>query len=182
MPVRPYSDPSRNVTELVSSESYYLRNTIAAESKYQSELRNAETRRLDELAQLRFQYDTRIAENLRVEVKTTSELISAQLVKETTSLSSQIAVATLALTNQITMSTNVLSTRVSALEQFRWEIGGKTSVTDPATAEALRAMAAAIGNLKSTDDTARGRGDILGWIFGAVMAIAAVAAAVFKHG
>src|ERR1700683_5219086 len=87
-------DPTKNVLDLVKAESKYqdaMREAEAriaslrseAESKRLDELSGAEQRRIDALAALRQQYDTRIAEDLRIGVKTTSEQLASQLIKET---------------------------------------------------------------------------------------------------
>jgi hypothetical protein len=117
-------DPTKNVLDLVRAESIrqdglrdaesrlhryaietlekfqnYARDT---ESKMQTLVRNSETQRLDQLAVLRQTYEARIADMLAVSVKSTSDLVSTQLV-------------------QIQATFN---DRVSKLEQFRWESGG----------------------------------------------------------
>ena len=106
-------DPTENVLSLVEAESRYQNAMRLAEARRQDDLRQADSRRLDDLAALRVQYDTKMAEILTVQVKTTSDLISAQLDKTTTNLGVQI-------------NTNVtaLLDRIGQLEHFRWEVGG----------------------------------------------------------
>jgi hypothetical protein len=194
-------DPTKNVLDLVRAESKYQDAMRASESKYQNDMRDAssalsrlarmaESKRIEDLATLRFQYDTRIAENLRVEVKTTSELISAQLAKETTSLSSQISQVTTTFSGQITALTatfggqinsltNSLSPRIADLERFRWEVGGKSSVSDPAVAETLARFNTAISLLQSSGVSHEGRGagqkEVIGWITAGIMFVVSVA-------
>ncbi len=120
----PTIDPTKNVLDLVRAESLRqdgLRDAQKemhghalsmlekfqnfardSESKLQTWQRQAESVRIDQLAQLRQVYETRIAEMLAVSVKSTSDLVSTQLV-------------------QIQATFN---DRVSKLEQFRWESGG----------------------------------------------------------
>jgi hypothetical protein len=138
-------DPTKNVLDLVRAESKYQDYAREAESKYQDGMRDAEMRRQDGLAEQRRWYDKATSDILTVQVKTTSELISTQLEKVTTNLS-----------NQIEAMRSNLTERLSQLERFRWEVGGKTSVSDPATADALLKMAAAINQLNSQQ--ARGDG------------------------
>ena len=87
-------DPTKNVLDLVH-----------AAMRRQDDMRAAETRRTNELDALRERYETRIADILREEVKSTSLLLSTQLERFTTTL----------------------STRISELERFRYEIGGKAA-------------------------------------------------------
>ena len=152
------ADPTKNVLDLVKAESKYqdaMREAetriFDAETKRRDELAEAEARRINDLAALRYQYDTRIAEDLRVGVKTTSEQLASQLIKETGSLSnligalrtefaSQVAALTTSFTNQLTSGISALTPRLADLERFRWESGGKTSVSDPAMADALTKM------------------------------------------
>ncbi len=87
-------DPTKNVLDLVR-----------AESKYQDAMRQAETKRIEDLAALRSQYEAQISGILREEVKSTSLLLSTQLDR----------------------LTNVLNERISPLERFRYEVGGKST-------------------------------------------------------
>jgi hypothetical protein len=120
----PTIDPTKNVLDLVRAESLrqdglrkagedFQAYRVDAESKFQNFardaearlqtlVRNSETQRLDQLAVLRQSYEARIADMLAVSVKSTSDLVSTQLV-------------------QIQATFN---DRVSKLEQFRWESGG----------------------------------------------------------
>lgn len=178
-------DPTRNVLDLVR-----------AESRFQDAMREAERTRVNDLAALRAQYDTRIAENLRVEVKTTSEIISTQLIKETTSLSSQISVAVANFAAQINslsatfttqmsaLSTN-LSPRIDRLEQAQLTSAGRASVSDPQVSAAIDRMNAAIMLLQTSGSAAGGRsmgqGQLIGWLFTAVIAAAALVALFVKQ-
>lgn len=173
-------DPSKNVGDLVSAEAR-LRDALRnADNKYwdldarrQDELNKAETRRLNDLADLRHQYDTQISENLRVQVKTTSELISTQLDKVTTSLSTQITTLTTAFSGQIAALTSALSSRIADVERFRWESGGKTSVTDPATNARLEELSAMVRGLTGTKSG--GQAQVIAWLFAGIAAGAAIA-------
>jgi hypothetical protein len=160
-------DPTKNVRDLVLAESKYQDAMRVAEARLQDALREAECRRLNDLAYLRQLYDARIAEDLRVGVKTTSEQLAFQLTKETGSLSNligalrteftgQLGTLTNSFANQITAMTNALTPRLADLERFRWESGGRTSVSDPATSEALTKMAIAINGLSVTKERTEG--------------------------
>lgn len=192
----PFRDPTPNVLDLVAAESKYQDAMRDADRLRQDDLRAAEAQRLDDLAALKTQYDTRIAENLRVEVKTTSEIISTQLIKETTSLSSQISVAVANFSAQITslnatfttqlsaLATN-LSPRIDRLEQAQLTSAGRASVADPQVSAAIDRMNAAILLLQTGGSAAGGRsmgqGQLIGWLFTAVIAGASLVALFVKH-
>jgi hypothetical protein len=151
-------DPTKNVLDLVRAESKYQDGMREAEAKYQDALREAEIRHGEAMARLKENYDNRIADMLSVQVKTTSDLISTQLDKVTTALGAQITTLTAATQAQFQALTQTLNDRIAQLERFRYEMGGRTSVSDPATANALIEMANAIRLLRTTDDKTEGRG------------------------
>jgi len=93
----PAIDPTKNVLDLVQ-----------AAIKRQDDLRDAETRRLNELAAQKQTFDLELAKVLRANQDAASTLLATQL-KEVK---------------------NDLSDRTAKLEQFRWETGGKTSGTN----------------------------------------------------
>jgi hypothetical protein len=107
---------------------------------------------MDKFADAKERNDDKIFLIQKEAVKTTSDLISAQLAKETGALSNQITAS--AAQTQLTM--NTVSSRVDKLEQQRWEVAGRQSVSDPATAEALRSMAEAVERLSSAKDQRTG--------------------------
>lgn len=169
----PAIDPTENVRELTEAESQRqdgLREGEAkfqnaareAESKRQDGLRDAEVRRLADLAAQKEIYDGRIADLLRVQVENTSALLSTQLDRVTEGLGDKI--------DRVAAS---IGERVSDLEKKSWETGGKTSVTDPATAEALTRMAAAVNGLKHADSKAEGaslgRAEVLAYVVAAAV-------------
>jgi hypothetical protein len=160
-------DPTQNVRELVLAESKYQDGMREAEAKFQNGMRDAENHRLDDLAKLKARYDKQISDMLSVQVKTTSDLISTQLDKVTTALSAQI-----------TTLTATMNDRIAQLERFRYEMGGRTSVSDPATAQALIEMAGAIKLLRTTDDKSEGRGLGRSEIY-AIIIVAIAAAGLF---
>lgn len=160
----PAIDPTENVLSLVDVEKGHWkelrqsdrdhdRDLRAAESKFQDGMRNAEKDKQTALAELKQGYDKQISDILTVQVKTTSELISTQLDKVTTSLSNQISAATVTQVGLI----NTLSERIGRLEQNQWQTAGKTSVSDPATADALSRMASGIASLSTTTTEAMGK-------------------------
>lgn len=184
----PVIDPTKNVLDLVKAESKYQDAMRGASEKFQDAIRDAEnrrlqaeskrledlsrvenfklaslaaaeTRRVDGLEEQRVRYEARIAEDLRVNVKTTSDQLAGQLIKETGALYNQIAILTTSVTNQITTLTNSMTNQVSGissginarladLERFRWESGGKAAVSDPALTVALAEMTKSIALLK----------------------------------
>lgn len=176
----PVIDPTKNVLDLVMAESKYQDAMRNAGEKLSKELSSAETRRVDDLAALRLQYDTQISENLRVQVKTTSELISTQLDKVTTSLSTQITSMTASFSAQIQLMSATLGQRIADLERFRWEVGGKTSVSDPATERVMSTLISAVTALEKSQESGAGRGvgqtQILSWIMQVVTFVGVVVA------
>jgi hypothetical protein len=88
-------DPTKNVLDLVQ-----------AAIKRQDDLRDAETRRLNELAAQKLMFDLELAKVLRANQDAASTLLATQL-KEVK---------------------NDLSDRTAKLEQFRWESGGQRSL------------------------------------------------------
>ena len=170
----PVFDPTKNVLDLVSAESKFqnaLRDLEAKHAKdmqnwsdkYQDAMRVAESKRQDDLAELRVRYETQMSNVLTVQVKTTSDLISTQLDKVTSALGTQI-----------TSSVNSLLDRIGQLERFRWEVGGRTSVQDPALSTALASMANAIAALQSGSAQGEGRHTGQGQIIAYIVAAAAV--------
>lgn len=87
-------DPTKNVLDLVQ-----------AAIQRQDDLRDAETRRVNELAAQKLMFDLELAKVLRANQDAASTLLATQL-KEVK---------------------NDLSDRTAKLEQFRWESGGKLS-------------------------------------------------------
>jgi hypothetical protein len=174
----PAVDPTKNVLDLVNAESKYQDAMRDAGERFTSALRSAEDRRLEDLAnaetrrvnaldEQRVRYEARIAEDLRVNVKTTSDQLAGQLIKETgalnnqivtlnTSIANQMTTLTTSLTNQMNGITAAINPRLADLERFRWETGGKSAVADPALTLALSEMAKSIATLK--DVTTRGAG------------------------
>src|SRR6202051_5219399 len=150
----PVIDPTKNVEALVRAlevtqeklriaDAKRLEDLRSPDNKRHDDLRDAESKRLAELSSQKERYDRQIFDIQTVQVKTTSDLISAQLSKETASLANQINAATVQ--NQGLIST--LSERIGKLEQARCEGTGKTRVSDPATSDALTKMAIAINSL-----------------------------------
>jgi hypothetical protein len=188
-------DPTKNVEALVralevtqeklrTSDARRLDDLRSADNKRQDDLREADAKRLAELSSQKDRYDRQIFDIQTVQVKTTSDLISAQLSKETASLANQINAATVQ--NQGLIST--LSERIGKLEQARWEVFGRTSVSDPATADALTQMASAIKSLSISKDNTEGRGigrgEAIGFVFASIMAsgvIITIIELVLKH-
>jgi hypothetical protein len=150
-------DPTKNVEALVKAleealeklrqaDARRLDDLRTADLKRADDLRSAEQRHLDAIAVLKQSYDRQIFDIQTVQVKTTSDLISAQLSKETGSLANQINAATLQTQGLI----STLSARIDKLEQSRYEISGKSSVADPQLAAALAQMATSIQALTTS--------------------------------
>jgi DNA anti-recombination protein RmuC len=146
-----------------------------AESRLRDSLRNAdrmlgdaETRRIDQLAQTRQEFQNTIRDMLAESVRTTSTLVSTQLV-------------------QIQAT---FDTRVSKLEAGAFTQAGKSSVADPALSEALARMTATMAALQSSGERTggqqAGQGQMVGWIAAGVSGLVSigilVAAVLALHG
>ena len=143
-------DPTQNVRELVIQESKYqdaMRNAMSQMIHekidgvkemlnlvssnvvtFQNAQRDAETRRIDELAQTRQEFQNTIRDMLAESVRTTSTLVSTQLV-------------------QIQAT---FDTRVSKLEAGAFTQAGKSSVADPQLADFMRQQAINTSNLSTS--------------------------------
>jgi hypothetical protein len=204
----PTIDPTKNVLDLVEAQNKYheamrlaLEKTLNNEigslkelfktisdnvSSFQNAQVASETRRIDQLAVTRQEYQNTIRDMLAESVRTTSQLVSTQLV-------------------QIQAT---FDTRVSKLEAGAFTQAGKQSVTDPAISDSISRMMQGLTTLRTdTDDrmakmardnieqlsrltqvidvigkqgnkaesTRMGQGQIIGWIVGAAMLMAAIA-------
>lgn len=140
-------DPTKNVLDTVRSESRYqndmrdsLERLLNAKVdgvreltkvvsdnviSYQNAQRDAETRRIDELAETRQEFQNTIRDMLAESVRTTSTLVSTQLV-------------------QIQAT---FDTRVSKLEAGAFTQAGKSSVADPQIADAMARIPISIAQL-----------------------------------
>lgn len=96
-------DPSENVKALSEAANKRQDDLRLMESKYQNAMRDAETRRVNELAAQKQLFDLELARVLRANVDSAALLLSTQLKEVKTDLSD----------------------RTSKLEQFRWESGGR---------------------------------------------------------
>src|ERR1700686_24724 len=142
-------DPTKNVGDLVRALEVSMGKELGALEKimnekvsglkeltkataenvvaFQTAQRDAETRRIDELAETRQEFQNTIRDMLAESVRTTSTLVSTQLV-------------------QIQAT---FETRVSKLEAGAFTAAGRGSAQDPQTADALSRMGAGIPPLSS---------------------------------
>jgi hypothetical protein len=118
--------------ELLNEKVGNLKETVKLISDNHTTFQNAqlasETRRINELASTRQEFSNTIRDMLAESVRTTSNLVSTQLV-------------------QIQAT---FDTRVTKLEAGAFTQAGKSSVQDPATADALSRMATGIASLSTT--------------------------------
>jgi hypothetical protein len=163
-------DPTENVKALVEVEKKHIVEIRELTDRHQTALRladaklqdvrsEAETRRLDQLAALRLVYDTQASENLRVQAKTTSDLVSTALDKVTNSLGTQITSSGAAFSSQLVTMRDSIAVQISDLNRFRWESGGKSSVSDPDTREALAKLSVTVHKISMIQEEVRGRRD-----------------------
>lgn len=179
-------DPTKNVETLVAalretlrefrvSDQHYLDSqldwvekmqkfTQDAESRLRDSLRqadrflsDAETRRIDQLATTSATFEKTIRDMLAESVRTTSTLVSTQLV-------------------QIQAT---FDTRVSKLEAGAFTQAGKSSVADPALSDALARMTAAVSALQMTGTRTggheEGKQDTNARLFSIIALVAAIA-------
>lgn len=104
----PAIDPTENVLALVDAERHHRDELRFADIRFQDSMREAETRRLNELALQKNTFDLEMARVLRANLDAASLLLATQLKEVKTDLQMEIR----------------------GLNQFRWESGGKTSGRD----------------------------------------------------
>jgi hypothetical protein len=142
-------DPSENVLALVDAQTRFQEKfdkltsefnaaQIAHVHQYFEMVISAERRRVDNLADLKKDYDKQISETQTGQMKTTSDLVSTQLDKVTTSLSDTINKTA----DNIAATLATMDKRLAGVEQFRYETGGRTSVSDPAMSQIASDLAA----------------------------------------
>lgn len=174
-------DPTKNVLDVVAAETRYqndmreaVKELLLAKARalddaiklvsdsiinYQTGMRDAETRRIDQLAETRQEFQNTIRDMLAESVRTTSTLVSTQLV-------------------QIQAT---FDTRVSKLEAGAFTQAGKSSVSDPATSEALSKMAMAVQALTTVGSKTEGHSVGQRELIGYLLAAGAIVFAYLKH-
>ncbi len=98
-------DPTKNVLDLVEAERKHRDSLRRADIEFQNAMREAETRRINELAAQALTFNHKMADVLRANQDAASTLLATQL-KEVKS---------------------DLQVELRSLNQFRWETGGKTA-------------------------------------------------------
>jgi hypothetical protein len=78
-----------------------------------------------------------------------------------------------------------LSERIGKLEQARWEVSGRSSVSDPAIADALRELSIGVHSLKTGEGKSVGKSEGIGMvgalIFGATVVISSIISIFIAH-
>lgn len=164
-------------------------------NKHQDAMRLAETRRVNDLANQRMDYEKRIADDLRQDAKVAHDHLAIELTKETSTLRAMIEVTGKNFTTQLNTHREQFATQLNTLRneiipaiaeinKFRYESGGKAAVSDPATLAAIQTVGAqAESNRKSiealTTQLVSGKGKEEGQaaIWGAVVAVGGLVAA-----
>ncbi len=103
-PAVPVVDPTENVKALNAAEAKRQDDLRTMEARYQNAMRDAETRRVNELATQKQSFDFELARILRANVEEKSTLLATQL----------------------TAVKADLDVRMTKQEQFRWESGGRS--------------------------------------------------------
>lgn len=189
-------NPTKNVLDLVRAESKYqdsardslkelmmqavsaVKDSIKMMSdhmvSFQNAMRESETRRIDQLAQTRQEFLNTIRDMLAESVRTTSTLVS----------------------NQLLQIQATFDTRVSKLEAGAFTQAGKEQRPDPALADAMAKVASSLSGVQASNDATMakmlssinalqttdektssrgmGQGQVIGWIVGAAMLLAAI--------
>jgi DNA anti-recombination protein RmuC len=117
------------------AESKFQNFARDAEAKFSSSLTAAETRRIDQLAETRQEFQNTIRDMLAESVRTTSSLVSTQLV-------------------QIQAT---FDARVTKLEQAQLTQAGRSSVADPALESALMRLSSTIAAMQDRENTTGGQ-------------------------
>jgi hypothetical protein len=99
----PVIDPTKNVLDLVQALKEMLSELRNADNTYQNHMREAETRRVNDLASQKDKYDLELAKILRANQDAASTLLATQLKEVKTDL----------------------QTELRSLNEFRWQSGGK---------------------------------------------------------
>jgi hypothetical protein len=123
------------LNEKVSGLKEMLRIVTDGQVAYQNAQRDAETKRIDQLAQTRQEFMNTIRDMLAKSVDTTSSLVAAQL--------SQIQAT--------------FDTRVTKLEAGAFTQAGKSSVADPQMSDALTRVTRDLAELRNSQELAIGR-------------------------
>jgi hypothetical protein len=156
------NDPTLNVGNLIEAEGRFQTAMREAESRFQNAMRDKDARYEESMRMAEARRQNDLATLLRLQVDSLAVNLATQF-KE---------------------GMGGLSERIAKLEQFRWESGGKTSVSDPAIADALSKMAASIQGLKTTEGRNEGRGagakDLWGYIVGGIGILFAASALFLK--
>jgi hypothetical protein len=132
-------DPTENVLALVDAQARFQEKfdeltakfnaaEIAHVTQFFNTVIEAERRRVDNLADQKKEFDQQNSEIQRNQMKTTSDLVSTQLDKITDSLSDTIN----KMGDNFAATLSTFDKRLSGVEQFRYETGGRSSVSDPA--------------------------------------------------
>src|SRR4029453_7160503 len=98
-------DPTKNVLDLVAAQEKLLLMLRETDLKHLNDMRDAETRRVNELAAQKMMFDLEMARSLRAGQDAASTLLATQLKEVKTDIQSELR----------------------SLNQFRWESGGKLS-------------------------------------------------------
>jgi hypothetical protein len=123
------------LNEKVNSLKEMLKVVTDSQVAYQNAQRDAETKRIDQLAQTRQEFMNTIRDMLAKSVDTTSSLVAAQL--------SQIQAT--------------FDTRVTKLEAGAFTQAGKSSVADPQMSDALTRVTRDLAELRNSQELAIGR-------------------------
>lgn len=193
-------DPSENVKALSEAANKRQDDLRAAVEKmnelrfmHARELAAAQDRRIDEIAKLRAEYAEKLGDaeakridairsvdvNAAAEDRRRTTETAAALAAQATQLAETLrsAVATSATSTQLStqQTTTGLSSRITALEQAGYQQAGKQTLQDPQFAELLKEVRTLTQSRVSVASAGEGRGEVIYWIIGGLLLLAAVA-------
>jgi hypothetical protein len=142
-------DPTENVLALVDAQAKFQEKYDELTAKFNAAEQAWIIKYFEGLASMKERYDKQISETQTTQLKTTSDLVSATQTKMEGSLSTSINKAV----ENITAQFNTMNERLSRVEQFRYETGGRSSVSDPAMAQ----IASDLKALNAARDQGTGR-------------------------
>lgn len=152
-------DPSKNVLDSLLAAVTRLNDLLAAGFRRQDDLRDAETRRVDQLAAQKQVFDLELARGIRANADANALLLATQVRELKTDTSD----------------------RITKLEQFANEQRGRSSATDPAATQAYDDVRKLLAKQADTSGQGIGQSNMFGWIVAGLMLLVALAALFLRN-
>ena len=145
-------DPTENVLALVDAQAKFQEQKDELVAKFNAAECAWIIKYFESLAAQKERFDKQISDTQTTQLKTTSDLVSATQTKMENSISDSMDKNS---SNTAEML-RTIDKRLSAIEQFRYETGGRSSVADPATEMRLATMAARLEVLAAAGERGAG--------------------------